>query len=515
MIYNISSILEKLNTKIPKNRAFRRNKHVKRAERAIIKYQHEYELADSRIKKDFLAFLETKTDAYRLVLKALLLLTNFGEKLSWHSQKAIAKEAGVSISSVGRIIKEFISDGLLIKAKQKYKTDVLRLSNLFREKWMKKRLRIFFGLILFMPMSLLFSFSKKRCLSEYERLLKEEKSFFLHDVDVFKKKKRKRQKFEAKKRKSCSMSISNEHMQLISEVKFITLTKRGITELVKFSPMAIKFALGQVPYMSSYIKDKFTWFCKQCWDYTKANGEQLNNTLYEKCKFAAIRNNAWTEKTHDDVSNAHVMHRGGGHKGQGKKNDYGPTFAQGETYWKYGKEYGYPDQAVDEFTNPCRKNENYKERMAQDDPRRYELDPQEELRNAMEDPRMNKEGLKFLQGVMKNKKLIPSVLKEEITEELEEEEMIRFSVVRNVINKYVEGKKAAPELDQFFDKLEAQQENKYPEVEAISTVDNLSTVENPVRDDMSQTYAEEDIMSEYEDTGYDNTLDPFGDRCIQ
>jgi len=348
MFYNISTVLKKYN-KIPRNRAFHRNKHVVKAEREILKYQHEYELIDSRVKKDFLHFLETKTDAYRMVLRALLILTNFGKKLSWFSQNSIAKEAGVSVSSVGRMIGEFISDGLLIKAKPKWRTDTLRLSDIFKASWMKRRLKAFFGLILCLPVSALFSFSKERCLSEYERLLKEEKNIYLRDLHGIKKKKRKRQKFEAKKRKSCSMEISDEHMGLISQVKFVKLTQRGITELVKFSVEALRFALDQTPYISKHTKNKFAWFCKQCWDYTKAHGEQLNRVLYDKCKYAAIRNGTWSELTHEEPVMKKIK----------KEEEYDP----------------YKDEAW-----------------------RLDLDPFEELLKAKESGKLNPTGLAFLES---------------------------------------------------------------------------------------------------------------------
>jgi len=80
----------------------------------------------------------------------------------------------------------------------------------------------------------------------------------------------------------------------------------------------------------------------------------------------------------------------------------GPTFNQGLTYWKHGKEYKYPDQAIDKDTNPCKKPDDEPERMPQDDQRREIIDPVEELKKALRTGKVNIEGLKKIYVMWKN-----------------------------------------------------------------------------------------------------------------
>jgi len=87
-------------------------------------------------------------------------------------------------------------------------------------------------------------------------------------------------------------------------------------------------------------------------------------------------------------------------------------FNEGLTYWKHGKEYKYPDQAIDqedieENVGPCRKDPNPK--LTQDDKRRKDLDPVEELKKALRTGRVNIAGLKEMHAKWKN--LCPPVYK--------------------------------------------------------------------------------------------------------
>jgi hypothetical protein len=85
------------------------------------------------------------------------------------------------------------------------------------------------------------------------------------------------------------------------------------------------------------------------------------------------------------------------------RSKYGPTFNEGVNYWKYGKEYKYPDQALDEHSNPTKPDPTYTEPPAQDDPSRYELDQIEQLKKAIRSGKINKKGLGFLRNVFIDK----------------------------------------------------------------------------------------------------------------
>ena len=80
------------------------------------------------------------------------------------------------------------------------------------------------------------------------------------------------------------------------------------------------------------------------------------------------------------------------------------TFTQGLTYWKYGKEYKYPDQAIsDEYTKPCQPQSNYTWPTPVDAPERDNIEPAEELKEAIQSGNINKEGLEFLRGAFLHK----------------------------------------------------------------------------------------------------------------
>lgn len=83
----------------------------------------------------------------------------------------------------------------------------------------------------------------------------------------------------------------------------------------------------------------------------------------------------------------------------------GPTFTKGLTYWKHGKEYKYPDQAIDpddfdDNVGPCQKKSE--ERWTQDDPRRKTLNPVAELQKALRTGKVNEHGLRILHPTWKN-----------------------------------------------------------------------------------------------------------------
>lgn len=86
----------------------------------------------------------------------------------------------------------------------------------------------------------------------------------------------------------------------------------------------------------------------------------------------------------------------------------GPTFNRGLTYWKYGKEYKYPDQAIDNDTNPTKEDPTYVPPLPQDDPSRYDIDQVEQIKKAIRSGNINKEALRYLQGAFADK---PALLK--------------------------------------------------------------------------------------------------------
>jgi len=93
------------------------------------------------------------------------------------------------------------------------------------------------------------------------------------------------------------------------------------------------------------------------------------------------------------------------------RGQYSPTFSQGLTYWKYGKEYPYPDQAIDENTNPTKKDPNWTPPLPQDHPSRLELNQEEELKKAIRSGGMSKKGLALLRETFAQTKpqLIPII----------------------------------------------------------------------------------------------------------
>jgi len=88
-------------------------------------------------------------------------------------------------------------------------------------------------------------------------------------------------------------------------------------------------------------------------------------------------------------------------KSRSSGSNQGVTFSKGLTYWKHGKEYPYPDQAIDpddadDNIELCKKDEAYDrdEKWTQNDPRRKNLDPVKELQKALKTGRVNMKGLK-------------------------------------------------------------------------------------------------------------------------
>jgi len=78
------------------------------------------------------------------------------------------------------------------------------------------------------------------------------------------------------------------------------------------------------------------------------------------------------------------------------KGTLGPTFNENVTYWKHGRTYQYPDQALDENSAPTQPISNYKKPLPQDDPYRYTINPHDELKKAIRSNKINTQGLSIL-----------------------------------------------------------------------------------------------------------------------
>lgn len=84
------------------------------------------------------------------------------------------------------------------------------------------------------------------------------------------------------------------------------------------------------------------------------------------------------------------------------------TFTQGLTYWKYGKEYKYPDQGIDEDTSPCLNSQP----TPVDEPGREDIEPIVELKKAIQSGNINEKVLVFLRDAFLNKPELLQIIDE-------------------------------------------------------------------------------------------------------
>ncbi len=92
------------------------------------------------------------------------------------------------------------------------------------------------------------------------------------------------------------------------------------------------------------------------------------------------------------------------------RTNHGPTFNEGVEYWKHGKLYKYPDQALDEDSNPAQPQESYVPPKPKDDPIRMQSNPYDELKKAIRSGNINKDGLALLRGSFVDKPELLSII---------------------------------------------------------------------------------------------------------
>lgn len=105
------------------------------------KYKFHYELLHDGL-KDVEKFLESRPAAYKQVLKVLL---THPHDIMLDSMAKIAQKAGVERTSVLRVINNMVSDGVIAKISRHRKTSVIRLSNYFFKRSVRKKVLRFFN----------------------------------------------------------------------------------------------------------------------------------------------------------------------------------------------------------------------------------------------------------------------------------------------------------------------------------------------------------------------------------
>jgi len=213
------------------------------------------------------------------------------------------------------------------------------------------------------------------------------------------------------RRKTSKMSIKISHV-IENKLRFLALTRAGKIRLCVFSDKILYKALSlwQRTY-SSMPKDPFNAYFSLCLlEAQRLHLEADWNVMNDFPYFDTDGSVTLNDETFDMKKCHDVMHEFGKRKQTPKyystnsaRGKHGQTFNQGITYWKHGEEYPYPDQAVDEQTNPCKKDLMYIKPLSQDDPSRFNIDQKEELIKAIRSGKMSKKGLSFLRNTFREK----------------------------------------------------------------------------------------------------------------
>ena len=218
------------------------------------------------------------------------------------------------------------------------------------------------------------------------------------------------------------------------KLRFLKLTRAGKIRLAVFDDKVLYKAMDKMGEIYTEIpKDIFSIFFALCllmvnkldlapnWD--KMNEYQhFDNSGDVTLEGEEFDNDCVTSNLKNFQSmniNVNTQPRGS-FGGQGK-NTYankhhaisksgGPTFDRGVTYWKYGKEYKYPDQAINsKETNPSQSDPEPRRVISEEE--RINLDPVVELKKAIKSGNINKQGLAFLRDtfIISKPELIPII----------------------------------------------------------------------------------------------------------
>jgi len=213
--------------------------------------------------------------------------------------------------------------------------------------------------------------------------------------------------------------MSNSFPSVIEhKLKFLKLTRNGKVKLTPFSEKVLYHAYNKMlrtydktpeyPFNHFYafalleakrIQFEPDWnMLTQFANYNDkaaatADGETLD---MKKCHMVIDNLNSYTKNKNKYKKVYHSS-----------KRTLGPTFNEGVTYWKHGRTYQYPDQALDEDSAPTQPISNYKKPLSQDDPYRYTTNTHDELKKAIRSNKMSKQGLTLLRNTFsKDPKLL-------------------------------------------------------------------------------------------------------------
>ena len=196
-----------------------------------------------------------------------------------------------------------------------------------------------------------------------------------------------------------------------NKLKFLKLSRTGKIRLTPFADKVLYKAydhmLRTYEETPEYPFNTFYAFClieakrlelEPDWDiitqfptFSEISVATLENEKFEMKKCQQIMNNLNNYKKNPNK-----------YKKTYNRVNYGPTFNEGVQYWKYGRYYMYPDQALED-SNPTQPVPDYKPKQAQDDPTRLYSNPYDELKKAIRSGKMNKKGLAFLRGAFIDK----------------------------------------------------------------------------------------------------------------
>lgn len=217
-----------------------------------------------------------------------------------------------------------------------------------------------------------------------------------------------------------------------SKLRFLKLTRAGKIRLCVFSDKVLYHALNKLQRNYSDTPDKpFNVYFSLCLLENQRLGLEPSWDVISEFPNFDDNGDVTLDSERFDMKKCHEIMNDFGKRSAPRRNQYdqayqpvnkqgGPTFEKGITYWKRGVELKYPDQCVDDKTNPTQMDPYYKPPLSQNDPRRLNFVPIEELKKAIKSGEMNKQGLAFLRDAFIKTKpeLIPIIdayLNEEAT----------------------------------------------------------------------------------------------------
>jgi len=197
-----------------------------------------------------------------------------------------------------------------------------------------------------------------------------------------------------------------------SKLRFLKLTRAGKIRLSVFSDKVLYHAINKLQRTySNTPKNPFNTYFSLClletqrlqlqpsWDamndfpYFDIDGAvTLNDEMFDMKKCHDITHDLGKQKKKPKY-----------HSTNTRQSAHGPTFSEGLSYWKYGKEYPYPDQGIGDDTNPTKKDPTYVPPLKQSDPSRFNLSQKDELKKAVQSGKISKKGLAFLRNTFLNK----------------------------------------------------------------------------------------------------------------